>query len=95
MVNILRILAAAGLLLNAVLVFRKIKAMRATEDGTEKWEEGKKHAPYNTVVGIAANFLDVFGIGSYATTSAAFKLGKSVRDGDIPGNIRKLRRCVE
>ena len=98
MVNILRILAAAGLLLNAVLVFRKIKEMRATEDCAEKWEEGKKHAPYNTVVGIAANFLDVFGIGSYATTSAAFKLGKSVRDGDIPGTLTvgdTFPMCIE
>lgn len=85
--TILRILAAAGLVLNAVLVFTKIRKMRATEDGAEKWQEGKKYAIYNTVVGIIANFLDVFGIGSYATTSAGFKLGKSVKDGDIPGTL--------
>lgn len=87
MATILKVLAAVGLVLNAVLVFRKIKEIRATEDGAEKWAEGKKYAVYNTLVGIAANFLDVFGIGSYATTSAGFKLGKSVRDGDIPGTL--------
>lgn len=87
MATILKVLAAVGLLLNAVLVFRKIKMMRATEDGAEKWQEGKRYAAYNTVVGIVANFLDVFGIGSYATTSAGFKLGKSVKDGDIPGTL--------
>lgn len=87
MATILRVLAAAGLVLNAVLVFTKIRKMRATEDGAEKWQEGKKYAIYNTVVGIVANFLDVFGIGSYATTSAGFKLGKSVKDGDIPGTL--------
>ena len=87
MTNILRILAALGLVLNIVLVLRKIKPMRATEAGAEKWEEGKKHAIYNTIVGAVANFFDVFGIGTYATTSAAFKIGKSVRDGDIPGTM--------
>ena len=98
MVNVLRILAAIGLLLNAFLVIRKIGTMRAGEDGAEKWEEGKKHAVYNTVVGIAANFLDVFGIGAYATTSAAFKIGKSVRDGDIPGTMTvgdTIPMCIE
>ena len=87
MVMALRVLAVLGLLLNALLVFRKIKALRATEAGAEKWEEGKKHAVYNTIVGIVANFFDVFGIGAFATTSAAFKMGKSVRDGDIPGTL--------
>jgi uncharacterized membrane protein YfcA len=87
MANVLKILAAVGLVLNAFLVFRKIPKMRATEDGAEKWEESKKFVPYNTIVGIVANFLDVFGIGSFATTSAAFKLGRSVRDGDISGTM--------
>jgi len=98
MAIILKVLAAAGLLLNAVLVFRKIGLLRKTEDGAEKWEEGKKHIVYNTIVGIAANFLDVFGIGSYATTSAAFKLGKSVRDGDVPGTLTvgdTFPMCIE
>ena len=98
MAIILKVLAAVGLLLNAVLVFRKIGQLRKTEDGAEKWEEGKKHIVYNTIVGIAANFLDVFGIGSYATTSAAFKLGKSVRDGDVPGTLTvgdTFPMCIE
>ena len=98
MTNVLRILAALGLLLNIVLVFRKTKSMRATEAGAEKWEEGKKHVIYNTLVGAAANFFDVFGIGAYATTSAAFKLGKSVKDGDIPGTMTvgdTIPVCIE
>ena len=98
MTNVLRILAGLGILLNAVLVFRKIKSMRATEDGAEKWTEGKKHAAYNTLVGAVANFFDVFGIGTFATTSAAFKLGKSVRDGDIPGTMTvgdTIPVCIE
>lgn len=98
MVTALKVLAAAGLLLNVVLVFTKIKQKLATEDGREKWNDGKKYAIYNTIVGIVANFLDVFGIGSYATTSAAFKFGKSVKDGDIPGTLNvgdTLPICLE
>ena len=87
MATVLKVLAAVGIVLNAFLLIRKIPAMRAGEDGAEKWQEGKKFILYNSAVGIIANFLDVFGIGSFATTSAAFKLGKSVRDGDIPGTM--------
>jgi hypothetical protein len=87
MATVLKVLAAVGLVLNAFLLITRIPKMRADEDGAEKWAESKKFIPYNTLVGIAANFLDVFGIGSFATTSAAFKLGKSVRDGDIAGTM--------
>ena len=87
MATVLKVLAAVGFILNAFLLITRIPKMRADEDGAEKWAEGKKFIPYNTIVGIAANFLDVFGIGSFATTSAAFKLGKSVRDGDIAGTM--------
>ena len=98
MATILRVLAAVGLVLNAVLLFRKIGQIRADEEGSEKWAAGKKFIPYNTVVGAVANFLDVFGIGSFATTSAAFKLGRSVPDGDIPGTMTVgdiLPMCLE
>ncbi|MBQ6314484.1 MAG: sulfite exporter TauE/SafE family protein [Mogibacterium sp.] len=98
MVTILKVLAVLGLLLNLFLVIRKSKSILASEDGKEKWDESKKYIPYNTIVGVVANFLDVFGIGSYATTSAGFKLGKSVRDGDIPGTLNvgdTLPICLE
>lgn len=87
MANVLKILAAVGLVLNLFLLIRKIPAMRSDEEGAEKWAESRKFIPYNTIVGIVANFLDVFGIGSFATSSAAFKLGRSVRDGDIAGTM--------
>lgn len=97
-ITILKVLAVLGLLLNLFLVIRKSKSILASEDGKEKWDESKKYIPYNTIVGVVANFLDVFGIGSYATTSAGFKLGKSVRDGDIPGTLNvgdTLPICLE
>ena len=38
-------------------------------------------------IGFGANFLDTLGIGSFATTSSAFKLAGLVRDEDIPGTL--------
>ncbi len=97
-ITILKVLAAAGLLLNLFLMARKIKSNIGTEQGREKWDAAKKFSVYNAIVGMVANFLDCFGIGSYATTSAAFKLGKSVPDGDIPGTLSvgdTLPMCLE
>ena len=98
MITVLKVLAAVGLVLNAVLVFSKIRKNLQTEDGKEKWAAGKKFAIYNMIVGAVANFFDVFGIGAYATTSAAFKFGKSVPDGDIPGTLNAgdtIPVCIE
>lgn len=97
-IMVLKVLAAVGLLLNLILVISKIRKEKQTERGQENWEEGKKFVIYNTAVGLVANFLDVFGIGSYATTSIGFKLGKSVKDGDIPGTLNvgdTLPICLE
>jgi uncharacterized membrane protein YfcA len=38
-------------------------------------------------IGFFANFLDTLGIGSFATTSSLFKLGKLVPDEQIPGTL--------
>lgn len=38
-------------------------------------------------IGFGANFLDTLGIGSFATTTAAFRLGKLVRDEHLPGTL--------
>lgn len=98
MATILKVLAAIGLVLNAFLVIRKFPSIRADEEGAEKIAAAKKFIPYNLIVGVVANFLDVFGIGSFATTSAAFKLGKSVPDGDIPGTMTvgdTIPICIE
>lgn len=96
--TVLKVLAIVGLILNLILVVSKVRKNLQTEDGREKWDEGKKFIPYNVIVGAVANFLDVFGIGSYATTSAAFKFGRSVKDGDIPGTLNvgdTLPICLE
>ena len=38
-------------------------------------------------LGFVTNFLDTLGVGSFATTTAAFKLGNLVDDRDIPGTL--------
>ena len=41
----------------------------------------------DTAIGFVMNFLDALGIGSFATTSSAFKLWHLVRDEEIPGTL--------
>lgn len=38
-------------------------------------------------IGFGANFLDTLGVGSFATTTAAFRLGKLIRDEHLPGTL--------
>ena len=38
-------------------------------------------------LGFLANFFDALGIGSFATTTAAIKLGRLTDDGNIPGTL--------
>lgn len=87
MMIVLKALCIIGMILNVVLVFAQNSKNLKTEEGKANWEYGKKHWIYNGIVGIFANFLDTLGIGSYATTSACFKIGKSIHDIDIPGTL--------
>jgi uncharacterized membrane protein YfcA len=43
--------------------------------------------PLEIVIGFGTNFLDTLGIGSFATTSSAFKLSGLVADEQIPGTM--------
>jgi uncharacterized membrane protein YfcA len=43
--------------------------------------------PLDLSIGFAANFLDTLGIGSFATTTAMYKLFGLVRDEEIPGTL--------
>lgn len=38
-------------------------------------------------IGFGTNFLDTLGIGSFATTTAAFRIGRLVRDEHLPGTL--------
>jgi hypothetical protein len=92
---IMKGLCIVGIILNVVLMIRKNKEIRANterdpileKNGEELWEFGKKHIVATTIVGIVANFFDTLGIGSFAPSSSAFKITKSVDDALIPGTL--------
>lgn len=94
-VYILKGIAAVGIILNVILMYRKMKELRACTEpddvygltGEEIWQAQMKHWKFNFVVGVVANFFDTLGIGSFAGSSAAFKMGKSVDDIYIPGTL--------
>ena len=103
---ILKGLSLAGIVLCAVLMaIKSAKIKKNTEKdevlgmtGEELWAFGKKKAIYTFIVGFVANFLDTLGIGSFAPSSAAFKLGKAVDDTLVPGTLNvgdTIPVCVE
>lgn len=103
---IMKGLCVIGIVLNVVLMLRKNKQLRANPEkdpvlgmtGEEQWQEQKKHAVVTAIVGFVANFLDTLGIGSFAPSSAAFKLAKAVDDVLVPGTLNvgdTVPVCVE
>ncbi len=44
-------------------------------------------SPYQLVVGFITDFFDTLGVGSFATTTAFYRLGKTVDDAKIPGTL--------
>ena len=106
MMYVLKGLSILGIIVCAVLMAKKTKEMAASDvkdpvtgmSGKELIAFGKKKAVYTAIVGFVANFLDTLGIGSYAPTSAAFKLGKAVDDSLVPGTLNvgdTIPVCVE
>ena len=103
---IMKGLCVIGIVLNVVLMYRKNKQLRANTEkdpvigltGEEQWEFGKKHAIITAIIGFVANFLDTLGIGSFAPSSAAFKMTKSVDDVLVQGTLNvgdTVPVCVE
>jgi uncharacterized membrane protein YfcA len=52
----------------------------------KKWRESGL-GPIDIGIGFVTNFLDTLGIGSFATTTSMFRLGKLVPDEQIPGTM--------
>ena len=103
---ILKGLSLAGIVLCAVLMAVKTAKIAKSDEkdevlgmtGKELIAFGKKKAIYTFIVGFVANFLDTLGIGSFAPSSAAFKLGKAVDDTLVPGTLNvgdTIPVCVE
>ncbi len=105
---ILKALSLFGVLLMVVLMIRKQRMLASdtTPDPvtgltfTETWKQGMK--PKNLIstiiIGVVANFFDTLGIGSFAPSTTAFKLTKSVDDVNIPGTLNvgdTVPVCIE
>jgi uncharacterized membrane protein YfcA len=48
---------------------------------------GRRPRPFDLALGFVANFFDTLGVGSFATTTAAFRLRGHVADEQIPGTL--------
>ena len=105
---VLKALSLAGLVLCVVLMIRKQKQLAANPDKDpvtgltfkETWDRGleKKNLISTIIIGVVANFFDTLGIGSFAPSTTAFKLTKSVDDVNIPGTLNvgdTVPVCVE
>lgn len=84
-VTALKLLSGLAIVYTLFLQIKSLQELRSTEEGRAKIEKDKAHAVYNGIVAFVVNFFDVFGIGSYATATAAYKFKRSVDDIDIPG----------
>ena len=105
---ILKIISLAGVVLCVVLMLRKQKQMAAdpTPDSVtgltfkETWAKGMqtKNLVATIIIGVVANFFDTLGIGSFAPSTTAFKMTKSVDDVLIPGTLNvgdTVPVCIE
>lgn len=94
---IMKGLCIIGIILNVVLMLRKNKQLRANPEkdpgtgmsGEELWARGKEPKNFisTAIIGFLANFFDTLGIGSFAPSSAGFKMTKSVDDILVPGTL--------
>lgn len=77
-------------ILSATFIFWWVRSARDQHASQQRSEEsgtsGVK-APTQLAIGFVTNFFDTLGIGSFATTTAAFKLLRIVRDEYIPGTM--------
>lgn len=70
-------------ILSVIFIFswvRSVRDQRASEQLPNESGSSGALAPARLAIGFGTNFLDTLGIGSFATTTSAFKLLKMVRD---------------
>lgn len=53
----------------------------------KKSSEGIRPTPFQLIIGFITDFLDTLGVGSFATTTSLYRLGKVVDDDKIPGTL--------
>ncbi len=77
-------------ILSAVFIFWRVRSVRRQHAGRQsaiESGEADAPAPVRLAIGFVATFFDTLGIGSFATTTSAFKLLRIVRDEHIPGTL--------
>jgi uncharacterized membrane protein YfcA len=76
------VLLVAMCALNALFVWRWFTTRRYVPSGAPA-----RPGVVDALIGFVTNFFDTLGIGSFAPTTAMFKLGKRVSDENIPGTL--------
>src|SRR3954454_21174867 len=71
-----------GLVCVAFIAIWAKEARRAHAPGTP-W----RPTPIQLVIGFVTDFFDMLGVGSFATTTSMYKLGRIVPDEKIPGTL--------
>src|SRR4026209_2257329 len=64
-----------------------VRGQRVGRQQRNESEPSDNLAPARLAIGFGTNFLDTLGIGSFATTTSAFRLLRIVRDEYIPGTM--------
>lgn len=75
---------------SAVFIFWWVRRAREQRAGKQPPEESSLSGgsmPSRLAIGFVTNFFDTLGIGSFATTTAAFRLLRMMRDEYIPGTL--------
>ena len=97
---ILKALSVLGIVVCVVMMIWKQNQLSKTPEGKANiaWGLQPKNLIATSIVGFVANFFDTLGIGSFAPSSSAFKLTKSVDDLLVPGTLNvgdTVPVCVE
>lgn len=105
---ILKAAALLGVVFSVYLMLKKQQQMASSTERDpvtgltfrETWARGmeRKNLIATLLIGIIANFFDTLGIGSFAPSTTAFKLTKSVDDVNIPGTLNvgdTVPVCIE
>jgi uncharacterized membrane protein YfcA len=74
-----------GLVATGVLLV--VRLTMETRRGAARGVGGAAPTPLDLLIGLVTNFFDTLGIGSFATTTAVFRLFRLVPDELIPGTI--------
>ena len=85
----LALFTALGVL-SAIFIYWWLRSERNQRAGKQPPNEGEASSalrPVHLTIGFGTNFFDTLGIGSFATTTSAFKLSRLVRDEYIPGTM--------